>query len=249
MTEFVEYPNLPEKECGVVISGGLYEKAKSELALLGVTVITPSQEPNLNDSLNLHADLSFSYLGRGEAIVSRAQERLKNSFLSIGGKILGEEDIGAVYPLDVPLNALFAGNRLFCNKKHISHHILKYCVDRNIKIYHINQGYSKCSVCIVSRDSVITEDRGVYEAFRAAGECDVLLISPGFVDLPSYDRGFIGGCCGKISKDVLVFNGKIEDHPDYTNIKAFCRNQNVEPYSLTDDRLFDNGGIIPLVYQ
>ena len=74
----------------------------------------------------------------------------------------------------------------------------------------------------------------------------MLKIQKGFISLPGYDYGFIGGCCGKLSKNILAFTGKIESHPDYNNIKDFCRNYNVNVLSLTNDDLLDIGGILPI---
>lgn len=249
MIPFIEDPNLPAGECSVVISGGLSDCASRELENACVTVWQPKAEPGLPRSLQTHADMVFLYLGCGRAVVSDAQKRLISLFSASGGIVLGFEHLGEKYPDDVPLNALLLGKTLYCNSNYISSTTYKYCLDSGYRISHMNQGYAKCSVCVVSETAVITEDRGVFAAFTSEGECDALLISPGYVELPGYDRGFIGGCCGKISSDILAFNGRIESHPDYQSIKSFCRQHGVEPVSLSNSMLCDNGGILPIAYK
>ena len=44
---------------------------------------------------------------------------------------------------------------------------------------------------------------------------DVLLIRPGYIELPGYPYGFIGGTNGNLSKDIIVFSGSLKEHPDY----------------------------------
>lgn len=249
MIPFIEDPNLPAGECSVVISAGISDCALKELENSGVCVWQPEAEPGLPRSLQTHADMVFLYLGCGRAVVSDAQKRLVSLFSAAGGVVVGTEHIGDKYPYDVPLNALLLGRILYCNSKYISNSAYKYCRDNGYRICHINQGYAKCSVCVVSQTAVITEDRGVFAALTATGECDALLVSPGYVELPGYDRGFIGGCCGKVSEDILAFNGRIESHPDYRSIRSFCRQHGVEPVSLSNDPLFDNGGILPIAYK
>ena len=43
-----------------------------------------------------------------------------------------------------------------------------------------------------------------------------------------------------------MFTGNIENHPDYNNIKDFCRNHNVYTESLVNDNLTDIGSVIPV---
>ena len=88
-------------------------------------------------------------------------------------------------------------------------------------------------------------DEGISRAALSLG-LDVLKITPGYIELPGYEYGFIGGCCGKISKNELAFTGKLDGHPDREKILAFLAEKRISPVFLTDGPLFDAGGIIPL---
>ena len=48
-----------------------------------------------------------------------------------------------------------------------------------------------------------------------------LLIEKGSVHINKYDYGFIGGCCGLIDKNLLLFNGDLSLHSDFDKIKKF----------------------------
>ena len=73
-----------------------------------------------------------------------------------------------------------------------------------------------------------------------------MLISKGSVVLKGYNYGFIGGCCGKIDKDKIAFNGKIESHNDCNKIIDILQRNNTEIIELCDSKLTDIGGILPL---
>ena len=74
-----------------------------------------------------------------------------------------------------------------------------------------------------------------------------LKIRDGFIELPGYNYGFIGGACGLISPYKLAFAGDVTRHPDYLAIKTFLHSQKVEAICLHDGNLFDIGGILPIM--
>jgi hypothetical protein len=75
----------------------------------------------------------------------------------------------------------------------------------------------------------------------------VLRITEGCIQLPGLSHGFIGGCCGKLAPNLMVFAGNIKAHPDYCGIKAFMEARGVGIEQLCDGPLTDIGGIIPLI--
>ena len=74
----------------------------------------------------------------------------------------------------------------------------------------------------------------------------MLLIEAGSIQLPGYDTGFIGGCCGKLSPDKMAFTGSLKNHPSGTRIQIFLREHGVTPLELCQGPLIDVGVIIPL---
>ena len=124
--------------------------------------------------------------------------------------------------------------------------ILEYINKKDLVKINIKQGYSKCSICIVDENSIITSDKGIYKSVKEYG-IDCLLISSGNINLLELDSGFIGGCTGFISKNKIGFFGDIKKHPDYESIKKFIKSKNKEIVILSKENLLDLGSIIPLM--
>lgn len=152
-----------------------------------------------------------------------------------------DEAVGDTYPHDVLFNAATVGNKLICSVNAVSAQIKEYCVHQSKKMINVKQGYTKCSVCIVSDNAIITADRGIASAAKSA--CiDVLTISPGNVSLKGYDTGFIGGASGGCG-DTVYFCGNISTHPDHAAIRDFCASHSKKIVCLGDTPLTDVGTI------
>lgn len=155
--------------------------------------------------------------------------------------VLSNEPTGIEYPNDVLFNACIVGNKLICNKKTVSKFILDTAAESKYDVINVPQGYTKCSVCVVSDNAIITEDNAIYKACSDVG-MDVLLITAGHVFLPPYDHGFIGGASGLCGNDVY-FCGAIEKHPDAERIIDFCTFHGKSVVSLSESALSDVGTI------
>ena len=157
-----------------------------------------------------------------------------------------EKAAGEAYPDDVPLNSAFIGNCLFCNPRTIDPFILNYALKSGHTITSVRQGYTKCSIAIITESAIITADTIIAKKAKEL-KMDVLKIREGHIELSGFSYGFIGGCCGKISRDLMVFTGNIELHPDGKNIISFLRNYGIYAYSLSQEHILkDIGGIIPV---
>lgn len=243
---FVENPNLPQRRCKIAVAGGLQADVISELKRNQIDLISPSPCHNLPQSLAEHADILCTHLGGSSFFLAEGQNEMTMALKKIGGKIEEKIPIGAAYPQDVPLNTAIMKNSVFLNPFTASKKIIDFYIKNRYNRIKVRQGYTKCSIAIVSEDALMTEDAGIYQAAIKNG-FDVLLVSSGFVRLRGYAYGFLGGCCGKLSKDSLCFNGQIERHPDYQKMRAFAREHQVWLYSLSRASLYDNGGILPIV--
>ncbi len=156
--------------------------------------------------------------------------------------VVTAEHLSPKYPGDVLLNAVLLSYYLICNTSTIAKEILEIADEQGKTVIHVNQGYTKCSTCVVSDTAIITEDKSIYEACK--DRLDVLLIQKGAVELLGYDYGFIGGASALID-DTVYFFGNIEVHPNYEAIKQFIAKHNKKIVSLSkDEKLIDIGGII-----
>lgn len=154
---------------------------------------------------------------------------------------ISEEYTVPKYPHDVLFNAVLLGNKLICNKKTVSKHILEHAKQHMCDIINVNQGYTKCSTLVVSDNAIITSDIKIHkEALKH--DIGSLLISCKGIELPPYEYGFIGGTSGYDEKNVY-FYGDITKHQDHNAIKEFINSHGKNAVILNSDKLYDVGSI------
>lgn len=146
------------------------------------------------------------------------------------------------YPHDIPLNCAVVGANILANKKAVSPLIKGLAEAAGLRLVHTNQGYAKCSTCIVADNAIITADASI-EASASAVGIDVLRIESGQVALSGYGYGFIGGASGVAGDDVL-FTGNLDEHPSADSISKFCARHGKRAVSLTTEPLYDYGTVI-----
>ena len=152
---------------------------------------------------------------------------------------LSKEAWSADYPHDVLFNACLVGKSLICNKKTVSKLILDAAEEHNFNVINVPQGYTKCSVCVVSDNAVITSDNAIAKACTDAN-VKVLTVCEGHISLPPYEFGFIGGASG-LCGDKVYFCGSLNSHPDALSIIDFCRAYGKDTVSLGNHGLLDIG--------
>ncbi len=153
--------------------------------------------------------------------------------------------LSADYPHGVLLNALPMGDRLICNVKHTAEEIMRAGFG---EIIDVRQGYCKCTSVPVAKNALLTADPSIAKKARAAG-MDVLLIREGFVSLPPYPTGFLGGASGfapYAEIPEIYFSGNLELHPDRKEIRSFCASYHRKPVSLSQAPLSDIGTVFLL---
>ncbi len=241
---FIKTPNLPRKRVKDCIIGLVYSEEIKELTDLGINCIKLPQLSTLDNEISCHGDIQIFNKGNGNLIVSsEAGEKLKE--ILNGFNFTVEKDIKSPYPNDIKLNAAFIGNKIICNKNFVTKDILKFSNENNIEIIHTKQGYSRCSLCIVNENAVITEDPGLTSLLNIC-QFDVLEITPGKIHMSDTHSGFIGGASAKLSEKEMYFSGDISKHPDFNRIKAFLDNYNISMIYNKSRQLTDFGGIVQL---
>lgn len=243
----IKKPNLPDTriKCAVI---GDYPQIESALNGLKIETVKLSKCCHLTAPVCRHADMLCCHLGATKILLERSQidaaEKL-NEFGFAPEFIDLSTDVKNHYPFDVLLNAAFAGDNLIANTGTVSDIILKYAIQNGYRIINVKQGYTKCSVCVVNEEAIITDDTTIKSACDENG-FDALLVEKGSVKLDGHAYGFIGGCTGLIDKDCLAFCGDIDRHSDAHKIKDFLKKHGVRPLSLFDGDLIDVGGILPI---
>ena len=229
-----------------IINKNLDEVSKEFLSGFGFTLFSLEEAKYLDFPLSSHPDMimftGFDTLFCHEKYYRENKECIDLILNSTKYSLcITDEDTDKTYPHDVLFNAVLLGNFLICNTRHISKKILEAADFAGKEIIHVPQGYTKCSVCKVSENALITSDVSVYRAVLSRG-IDALLISAGSIELEGFEYGFIGGASGQCD-DKVFFCGDISLHPDYGSIKSFCENHGKTTVSLSKKSLRDTGSI------
>ncbi len=247
MERFLKKPNLPQSQATFCALSEEHPAILEALARRGLTLWPVTAEHALPSPIAAHADMLLHHLGENRLLAG-------NYRLAAEGERFGfcvqkaERMPAGCYPGDISLNALRIGPHLFGLIEKLDLILQQTVVGEGIQLHRVPQGYSRCSVCVVSEKAAITADLPLAGAMEAVG-IEVLRVPPGGVELPGYSCGFLGGAAGLLAPDCLAFTGTLQGHPAEEEILQFLYRHKVSPLFLTDGQLLDVGGILPLKEQ
>lgn len=239
---FLPIAHCPSRKVSLCAVSAEHIEIHDALSRMGIEVFPIEASEKLSRPVASHADLRLGMLSSEQIAVGKGEKLLQKKLEELGFHVVEcKNSLSNSYPQEALLDFLALNNRIIGKRTILEkEYMLKFS-----QFIHINQGYAKCNLAVVNEHSLITSDLSAAKACREAG-FDVLLISPGAIELPGYDSGFIGGCCGLIAPDILAFSGQLDTHPDGDAIKAFLQKHNVSVMELCKGKLKDIGGIIPL---
>jgi hypothetical protein len=214
--------------CKVYVSNRVNLLFKYHLEQLGCQIETLLDSPYLSCGIASHPDLFMCKMGCHS-----------DSPIFFGNPCTPKTP----YPADVPYNAA-------CTGKHFIHFLpatdsalLQMAQDMNLELINVRQGYTKCNTVVVDENSLITSDKGIFFTLKELTDIDCLLIQPGYINLPGYETGFIGGASGKVGNRIL-FHGNLRDHPDSLKIIKFIEAKDLDVVWFEEFPLTDIGSII-----
>ena len=242
---FLENPNLPKNKVKTVFANIDDNALKCVFNELAIKVVNVTENPLLDPPVSKHGDILANYVGKSTFLADKNQVDLCKFIKDNGGKSIIIENIKSPYPNDCLLNFADIGDYIICNKSILTEDIAEILPDK--PIIDVKQGYSKCSVCICSRNTIITDDKSVFNAVSRYDNIKSLLIEKGTVRINKYDYGFIGGCSGLIDKNTLLFNGDLLFHSDFDKIKKFLYDNGINYIDIKGKPLIDIGSIIPIM--
>ena len=244
MCDFITVPNLPEAP---VTLAAVCDDTPVIRALhkRGVHTLSPVPDGLLPEETAAHPDLLLCHAGGNVCFAAPGQEELAARLRKEGFSVAFTAPPGRDYPEDIRLNVAvardFALGRFDC----VDAGLTAFLQTSGREMIPVKQGYAKCSLCFLTESAFITEDPSIAPALEKRGAA-VLRIAPGDIYLSERHYGFFGGASGKIAKDKLAVTGSLAAHRDGGRIRAFAERHGVEIVELTDGRITDIGGILPL---
>lgn len=245
MMRFVEKPHLPQGRIRRLILGEKYRKVL-ETALLkqNITPIWLKNNEFVDPRLAGHCDLMAVHLGGRRLAVRESAARDCEEINNIELIKTADPKIPD-YPYDAGLNICIVGDKLIYAPKAADERITSLISGTRLCC---KQGYTKCSVCVVDENAVITADKKIADIASAAG-MDVLTVSEKLAALDGFEHGFIGGASFKISRNEMAFTGAINDPDESSRIECFLNERGIAAVYLTDEPLFDIGSAIPIIEE
>ncbi len=242
---FLKNPNLPENKVTTVFANVDDNALKMRFEDLSIKVVNVNENTLLDAPVSYHADILANYVGKSTFLVDKNQTELCNFIKNCDGKTVIIENIKSPYPNDCLLNFADIGDYIICNKSILTDEIVDLLPEK--VIIDVKQGYSKCSVCICKHNTIITDDISIYNAVSQYDNIKSLFVEKGSVRISKYNYGFIGGCCGLIDKDILLFNGDLSTHTDFDKIINFLYDNGINYIDIKGKPLTDIGSIIPIM--
>ncbi len=242
MEQFLPITHCPTSPVSLCAVGAIFPQVHKSLQCHGIEILSIPANEKLSKPVQYHADLQLGILTNNRIIVGKGESSLRNQLTALGFDVQESSlPLSKQYPQEAMLDFLSLGDVLIGKQSLLQMNNLL----NNSQIIAVNQGYTKCNVAVIHPKALITSDPSIVKACISNG-FDVLQIRPGHIQLPGYDTGFIGGCCGLIAPDCLAVCGDLHSHPDGECIFGFLKKYHVSVLKLMDGILQDIGGIIPL---
>lgn len=242
MLRFVEKPHLPQGRVQQLILGEKYKIVlENALFAKNIAPIWLNSNGYVDERLSGHCDLMAIHLG-GNILAVQTDAANNCEIINNIKLIQTAPPIKPEYPYDAGLNICIVGDKLIYNPKSADPAII---AKLNGKKLCCKQGYTKCSVCVVDENSIITADNKIAAIASAAG-MDVLCVSEKLTALDGFEHGFIGGASFKINRNEMAFTGIINDNTERHRIERFLNERGVCAVYLTNEPLFDIGSAIPI---
>ncbi len=224
----------------VIVDKNISVYSKELLKSLDYELIESVALPPIKNSTASHPDMQFLKIGEKTALVAEDAYSYYKSVLS-DFELIPVVDIGGKYPDDCKLNAVLYKN-LFITTEY-QYTTLSSYINQTPLI--VNQGYTKCSTCVLSENSILTGDSGIA---KKCTEFDLKAykLPDDEIVLSGYKNGFWGGATGLLNEKRIFFNGNIESLSCYPLLKEILIKEKIEPIYHKQIPLTDNGSILSI---
>jgi hypothetical protein len=203
---------------------------------------------DLQEPVDGHPDMVMHMIDEKSIVVApNVFEYYHDVFKDKGIKVIkGGKTLSRNYPEDIAYNVARIGRYAVHNTKHTDQVLRYYLEEAGLEFIHVNQGYTKCSLCAVTESKAVTSDVILHEKLKSYN-IDCMYINPQIVLLEGFEYGFIGGCTGLINNNVFLVTGKIKDEEILKTLQIFIQRAGYIYEEASSQQIIDLGSIIPIL--
>jgi len=225
---------------------------KEYLKSLGYELIENRFNLNTYDEIASHPDIYYTAVG--DTVFCEPNRHLEGF-----NCIKGLSEVKGNYPEDIPYNLAVIGDLAVHNFNYTDEVLKMYLKKAGYKMVQVEQGYSKCSICVLGEKACIVSDIGIARELLDNG-IDVLYVSEPDIKLlkrtnkifvdevrMSFEysemQGFIGGAMVRLGDEVIVF-GDINNLVNGKKIQKFIESIGLKLHYFEGLDVVDYGGVI-----
>ncbi len=245
---FLKTSFIPDSDVSLaLVDYRISAELEESLITLGIELIKTVRCQELYEAVDGHPDMQMLHIGGNRLVLApNVFDGMAPMFKKKGFAVTkGATWLVRNYPGNIAYNVLRMGDFAFHNTKYTDAEIVKELELENVKLIHVNQGYTKCSTCVLDSRTVITSDLKLSRILGKYG-IESLLIKPGGIELKNLNYGFIGGASGLLSGKHIAFTGSLAALENSGKLMEFLKNRGFEVTALCEEKPVDYGSIIPL---
>ena len=224
----------------IIIDSRMRTEEKAYLSQYGDLIEIQPQE-YVYEEISGHPDIFFCK-------INNTLFECPNIGLKIGK--IGNLKIENEYPKDIRYNICQIGKYVIHNFNYTDKTILEYINNSNLEKINIKQGYSNCSISVLSDNSCITSDKKINKILKAKN-INSLYVSNKHIHLLTKNKfmtnmeGFIGGASCVINNTFILF-GDSKYLENNKELIKFINKQKLSFKEFKNLEIIDYGGIITI---
>lgn len=235
----------------LIIDERMRDIEKQTLQRLGYELIEIKKSTKIYSEISSHVDI-FACKVKNKIIAEKHVYDILKNKLKKYIIIQGNSAIQNVYPKDINYNVCIVGNKAIHNFKYTDSQIVQELKKNNFELINVKQGYSNCSIAVIDENSIILNDKGLYNNLKDSG-LDILFLDymPDIKLLNENGKysemnGFIGGAIARIDDNIVVF-GDLNKVDNKSYIRKIIEKKNLNIIDFCGLDVIDYGGIIEVI--
>lgn len=216
---------------------------KEKLKSLGYELIEVPTNKNLYTEISSHVDIHVCKINNKIVL-----ENSFYNFLNSEEYVRGNSSVYNRYPEDIKYNVCVLENIAIHDFKHTDPKVLELLQAESYELVNVNQGYTKCSIAVIDKNSIILNDKGIYNKLKKYNLNILFLDYKPNIKLLSENgysekNGFIGGSISRIN-DYVFISGDLKTIDKENKIREFIESRNLKIIDFDGLDIIDYGGIV-----